>query len=403
MTAARGDLRYPLLTDERLTVGEYFKRSAGAGAYTQGDVLKLGAFAYITRLDVGTSVVMGGGSAGQENVVGGNLNNVDTATSNLVGYPELTNENGNWNFLLGGYDTVVNGWANSVVGFHCKIGVNANHNTVSGGSRHNVAASAAYGTVGGGTQNQVSGNQATVAGGTANQATNNSATVAGGNTNIASGNAATISGGTTNTANNASATIGGGNSNVASGNSSTISGGLSNAASATGATIPGGRDNTASGTYSSASGYGAAAIEPGQQAHANEVFAVQGDAQISRWCLKKQTTDATASNLDTSPGAPPVIPADTTWAFTALIVARRTDVDGENAAWEVKGCFKRDAGNTAAFVGVPTVTSLGANAGNTWTVTTGSFSVGTLRFIVTGEAAKTIRWVAELRVSSVSG
>lgn len=400
-----GGSRFHLRTADNLGV----RRLDGSGsAYTDGDILILGSHAYNTRhdstADVGTGIVAGGGPAVYENVVGGNVANVNTATSNLTGAATLTGENGNWDFILGGYDNVVNGWACIVTGFHVKVGVNANHITVAGGSIHTVADSTAYGTIGGGTSNQVSGNNPTVAGGNANQATANGATVGGGQTNIASGSTSTIAGGTTNTANNSSATISGGSTNTASGNSASIGGGLTNSATATGATVPGGRDNVASGNYSLATGRQAVATESGMHAHAQAAFATAGDAQVNRWCLKKQTTDATASNLEADTGAPPVIPENTTWAFSALIVARRTDVDGDNAAFKVEGCFKRDAGSTAAMVGTPTVTALGASAGAaTWTVTTGSFTAGTLRLIVTGEAAKTIRWVCELRASQASG
>lgn len=377
-------------------------RRAGAGSFTTGDVIKLGAHAYITRTDTGTSVVAGG-APNNENVVGGNLANVDTATSNLTGAPTLTAENGNWNFLLGGYDTVVNGWANSVVGFHCKVGVDANHCTIGGGSRANVAASTAYGTIGGGTANEIAGNNPTVGGGNTNKATANGATIGGGQTNQATGTGATVTGGVANTASGANSTIGGGSSNVASGNSATVVGGLSNTAAGT-AAVAVGRDNTATAHNSFATGRGAVTVEEGQQAHASTPFTTPGDAQINRWSLKKQTTDATAGNLEASAGVPPTIPENTTWAFSALVVARRADVDGDNAAWEVKGCFKRDTGNTAAFVGTPTVTALGASAGAAaWTLTVGSFSAGTLRLIVTGEAAKTVRWVAELRAASATG
>ena len=84
------------------------------------------------------------------------------------------------------------------------------------------------------------------------------------------------------------------------------------------------------------------------------------------------------------------------------MVARRTDVAGDNAAWRVEGTYKRDVGNTGAFVGTPTITSVGASAGAAaWTVTTGSFSPGNARIIVTGEAAKTIRWVCKFEVVQV--
>lgn len=381
----------------------------GGGATTTGSVVLLGPEAAVPE-NIGTSGIVGGGAANYENVIGGVLANVDTATSNIPpegvgqGAGALTAPNGNWNWIWGGYDNVVNGYACQVHGYHCKVEPGANHVSIGGGSKHVAQATTAYGTIGGGTQHTIAGTNPTVAGGNGNQATGNGATVGGGQTNIASGTVSTVSGGTTNTASNSNATVAGGNGGTASGNSATVGGGLTNQATATGATVPGGRENVASGDYSIAIGRGAKAIEAGQLAHAQAPFAAAGDAQVNRWVLKKQTTDATAGNLEANTGAPPVIPENTTWAFSALIVARRADADGDNAAWEVKGCFKRDAGNTAALVGTPSVTALGASAGAAaWTVTVNSFSVGTLRLIVTGEAAKTIRWVAELRASQASG
>lgn len=381
---------------------QYFERRAGAGAYTTGDVMLFGEHAYAPT-GIATAAVFGG-ATNYENVIGGNLANVNTATSNLTGAAALTDEDGNWNFIHGGYDNVVNGWACSVMGFHCKVEADADHVTIAGGSLHTAQATASWSTIGGGTTNTVADQLSTVAGGSSNSATGAKSFIGGGTGNTATADSAVVVGGASNDATNANATIVGGNSHTASGNSSTIGGGLTNTASATGATVPGGRDNTASGLYSIATGRGAIANEAHMHAHGSTPFAAVGDAQINRWVLKKQTTDATAGNLEADTGAPPVIPENTTWAFSALVVARRTDVDGDNAAFRVEGCFKRDAGSTAAMVGTPTVTALGASAGAaTWTVTTGSFSVGTLRLIVTGEAAKTIRWVAELRASSASG
>ncbi|WP_346007471.1 hypothetical protein [Janibacter terrae] len=407
--AAKSLISFSYLPDTKLdpnafASSDYYKGRPGAGSYTQGDVLTLGSFAFNTRADTGTSVVAGGANAGQENVVGGNTANVDTATSNLSGAPTLTGTNGNWNFLLAGYDTVINGWANVVHGFHSKMEVDANHNTFGGGSRQSATAGTSYGTIGGGTQNTISGVNATVAGGNGNQATGNGSTVGGGQTNTASASGSLVAGGVANSATDANATVAGGSTNTASGNSSTVLGGLTNTASATGSAVFAGRDNTASGPYSVASGRGAVAPEAHMQAHGSQPFAAPGDAQINRWVLKQATTNATAANLDANTGAPPVIPENTTWAFTALVAGRRTDVDGENAAWEVKGCFKRDVGNTAALVGTPTVTLLGASTGAAaWTVTVASYSVGTLRLVVTGEAGKTIRWVAELHGAQVQG
>jgi len=392
----------PLRTSVASTVSDYLTGRAGSGSYTTGDVIEVGGYASNTRSSVGTSLVAGG-SPNYENVIGGNLANVDTPTSNLTGAATLTGEDGNWNFLLGGYDTVVNGWANAVVGFHSKIHPGVNHCTIAGGSRHTMQSGASYGTASGGTGHVVGGGSATVAGGSTNTATGNNSTVSGGNNNQATASASTVSGGSTNTATGNNSTVVGGNSNSATALSACVIGGQTNVASGIGATVPGGRSNTAAGDYSTASGYGAVATHYGEMAHAALPFATPGDAQTSRIIAFRQTTDATASDLRVNNATPALCPENTTWAFRALVVARRTDVDGENATWEVKGAYKRDAGNTGALVGTPVVTSLGANGGNTWTLTVGSYSTGNLRLIGTGEAAKTVRWVATLDVTQVQG
>lgn len=379
---------------------EYLTGLPGAGSYTDGDVILVGHFSHAPS-GVGT-VHVSGGSTNYENVVGGNTANVNTATSNLEGAAELTGQNGNWVFIPTGYDNVVNGWACVVNGFHQKVATDASHGTISGGSLHVIDTGVDYGTIAGGTGNHLTGDNATISGGQGNTAFTQ-ANIAGGLNNNATGNSATIGGGLTNTASNQSATVAGGFSGVASGNSSTVGGGQANTASGQGATVPGGRENVAATPYSVALGRQAVTSDNGEMSIGAGVFAVAGDAQANKWVTKRATTDATASDMQCEGGLPPTIPNGTTWAFRALVVARRTDVDGENAAWEVKGLMKRDAGNTAALVGTPTVTQIAANAGNTWTLTIGAYSVGTLRFIVTGEAAKAIRWVANIDGAQVQG
>ena len=391
----------PQLRTAAPTQVTYVTGRAGAGTYTAGNIVTIGDYAKHTRADAGTSLVAGG-APNYENVVGGNISNVDTATSNLTGAPTLTSENGNWNFIHGGYDTVVNGWANCVTGFHTKVDVNANHCTIGGGSRNTANAAASYGTIGGGTGGTIDGASATIGGGSTNTATGNNSTVAGGNTNQATASASTIGGGSTNTATGNTSTVAGGYSNTASALSSSVIGGQTNAASGVGSTVPGGRSNYAQGDYSSARGYGSIATQYGEDAHASIFFAAPGDAQSSSVQLFRQTTDATASDLRINNAAPPTCPENTTWMVRAMVVARRTDTTGDNAAWTVTGTYKRDVGNTGAWVGTPTVTSVGASAGAaTWTVTTGSYSVGNPRIIVTGEAAKTIRWVSKFEVVQV--
>lgn len=410
-----------------------FKRVVAGGTNTDGDNIRVGNFAY-GPTTVGTTYVQGG-STNYENVIGGNTANVNTNTSNLTGAAALVAPDGNWSAILHGYDNVNNGWANVLTGFHCQMVAGSNHGviaggsdqkilgattaygTISGGTGHTVSASG--GTVSGGTTNTASGTQSTVAGGLTNNASgaqavigggqNNIAsgslsTVTGGNANQATGSNATVSGGTTNKAQNISAVVVGGSSNTASNQYSTVSGGLTNAANGVSSTVPGGRENTATGDYSMASGYKAVATQYGVRAHASGMFAAAGDAQVLDYVLRNTSTDATAKLLYPSGAAfLPAIPDSTLWGFEAMVVGR-CEATGESAAYKITGAIDRGVGvATTALVGVPTVTVI-AEDNAAWNVTVSAGAGdGTLRIFGIGEAAKSIRWVARLEITSVSG
>jgi hypothetical protein len=411
-----------------------FKRIAAGGASTTGDNIRVGNFAY-GPTDVGTTYVQGG-ATNYENVIGGNTANVNTTTSNLTGAAALVAPNGNWSGILHGYDNVNNGWANVITGFHCYAISGSNHGTIAGGSDHKIeGTNVGYATISGGTGNQitanggtigggyshtVTGTQGTVSGGLSNDATGaisaigggqnhtasgSQATVAGGSGNTASGNQSTVGGGLNNSASNLTATVAGGSGATASGQYTSIGGGLTQVASGTGATIPGGRENTASGNYSHASGRGASATMEGQRAHASGFFAVQGDAQTSEFVARNTSTDGVAKELFLQgTGSRMTLPDDSTWFFEIMVVARRTDADTESAAYKYTGCINRGAGAaTTAFVGSVTETVV-AGESMSWSVAiTAGTSDGTLRITATGEAGKSIRWVAYTRAVTVTG
>jgi len=108
----------------------------------------------------------------------------------------------------------------------------------------------AWGTIGGGANNQAGGgNSSTVGGGFQNVASGSPATIGGGNQNTASGDDATIGGGGLNTASGNGATVCGGGNNTASGMNATVAGGAQNTASLVGATVAGGENNKAAGMF----------------------------------------------------------------------------------------------------------------------------------------------------------
>ena len=78
---------------------------------------------------------------------------------------------------------------------------------------------------------------------------------------------------------------------------------------------------------------------------------------------------------------------------------------GNTKGWTIEGVIKRGAGvGTTALVGTPTVTSLYADAGaSTWTIAvTADTTNGGLAVTFTGQAATTIRTVAQIRTTEMT-
>jgi hypothetical protein len=347
----------------------------------------------------GANATIGGGwhniaSAGDATVGGGSYNYAygDWAT---IGGGEGNTANDDWTTIGGGkynstsgdYTTIAGGYLNATTG---------NYATVSGGYRNRTDAITA--TIGGGEYISVTGRAATVAGGSWITATGNYATVGGGWHNKASGYGATVSGGGMplyvpggaealgNTASGALSTVGGGSLNTASGDYATVSGGYINTASGDYATVPG--------------GVGAAASRYGQMAYASGAFADSGDAQTSLYVLRNTTTDATPKELFLDGSAQRLtIAANSTLTFDILVVARSSG--GASAGYRIQGVIENTGGATA-FVGTPTVTTLGEEVAG-WNVAVLADDVNNALIIrVTGAAGATIRWVATIRTAEVA-
>jgi hypothetical protein len=172
------------------------------------------------------------------------------------------------------------------------------------------------------------------------------------------------------------------------------------------ASLTAGKSNTASGFGSITSGNEANNNQKLTFALGAKMFAAVGDAQIQTSPLKIATTDATQATMTCYDGVY-IIPADTTWAFSALIAARSNEADGnEQAVWEIKGCLGRDESNNTALVGTPVVSQLAASTNaiaDGWAVVAEADDVNeALAIKVTGAAATNIRWVAKVDISQVS-
>jgi hypothetical protein len=185
--------------------------------------------------------------------------------------------------------------------------------------------------------------------------------------------------------------------------------GDTNTSSAQGAVTFGGALNVASSSYSLAFGQQSNAAIVGKQAYASGQFTAGGDAQSGKFVLRISTTNATPAVMTSDAGAASttnqvILPNDSTYAFTILVVARRTDADNESAGYEFKGVVDRNANAAStALVGTVTKTVLAEDTA-AWDVNvTADTTNGGLKVEVTGEAAKTIRWVATCWTSEVTG
>lgn len=167
-----------------------------------------------------------------------------------------------------------------------------------------------------------------------------------------------------------------------------------------------GSRSTASGTNSIAIGSGSNSSIYGSQEFANGNFATAGDAQSGLYVLRNITTTATATELflDGTAGTQRiVVPNNSVWTFDILVAARRTDATGGGAGYRFTGVLRKDTtAGTLTFVGTPSKQVLG-ETNTAWDATLAVDTTnGSLKISATGEASKTIRWVATVTTSEVT-
>lgn len=145
-------------------------------------------------------------------------------------------------------------------------------------------------------------------------------------------------------------------------------------------------------------------------------FSSTNTAKIGYFPMRMTTTTATVTelamtgssseNTSITPTGKIILINDSTYMFDVDIIARNTTTDTESAAWNLKFAIRRGAAaaNTA-LIGTPTKTIFGQDTGTTtWDVNvTADTTNGRPNISVTGEAAKTIRWVANVRMTKVTG
>ncbi len=245
-----------------------------------------------------------------------------------------------------------------------------------------------------------SGIKSVIGGGERNLANNDYATIAGGFNGTASGINSFIGGGDVNTASGNWSTCSGGESNTASNSASTVGGGWINTASGLYSTVPGGFTNTASGDYSISMGKYAKADKYGQFTLATGRFAATGDAQSSMFVVFKNTIDATA-NVELLLGGVNSItmPTNSAWIFTGTVIGK-TSATANYSCWTIRG----SAVNNGGVITVNGITLVLVNDGLTLVATPPNVQAiagSGIKVVVTGAAATSINWVAQLVTAEV--
>jgi hypothetical protein len=163
-----------------------------------------------------------------------------------------------------------------------------------------------------------------------------------------------------------------------------------------------GQGALAQGRGSFAFGYGAKAVERNKFAYAGPWYNAVGDRQGGLLILAAATTDATATVLVSDTGAAGttnqlILPNNTAFAFTGVVVARQKAANGTaSAAWKVEGLIRREANAGTTTLVASTVTVI-SNV-PAWTLALSADTTnGGLAVTGTGAAATNIFWAANIQ------
>jgi hypothetical protein len=406
----------------------------------------------LNNLASGQSAFVGAGSANQANgisalVIGG-FDNRANAIDSIVVAGAGNRANGLRSVVIGGgYNLASGPW--SFIGGGGRDGVVS---SAAGTTALDHIAAGKWATIGGGVGNRAGSlatqTGATVAGGDGNQALNTNATVSGGTLNLASAVAATIAGGHFNRASGVASAIAGGSNNIASADYAGV-GGLYSESNGVGGFVWGigsrqvgggsalGRNLRADGTDTHVTGQGVWALRDngwgsgwnnvsnailgfvsGHQANDRGILGANaraigsfvhtgdegigvGDAQRIELIMRTVTTDASPKQLSvgSSPAAisPNVtvltVPENGSLRVSGGVVAR--DATGASRSWELLALIK-NVGGTVVLVGSKVTPEFG-DTGAVWGFDVAADNANdSLALIATGQAGRTIQWVARL-------
>lgn len=127
-------------------------------------------------------------------------------------------------------------------------------------------------------------------------------------------------------------------------------------------------------------------------------FASNGDAQAGRYTLRTVTINNTPTEMfidGTAGSVRLVLPDDATWTFRVTITGHRTDLGNGHAGYTASGVIYRGSGAATTSIQGSVNKVVLAESNPSWDINIGADNVnGSLRILVTGETAKTIRWLA---------
>ena len=187
--------------------------------------------------------------------------------------------------------------------------------------------------------------------------------------------------------------LGGDGTNVASGTDSFVAGGTGNTAAANYSSISGGRDATTRGLRSA-------------EARASGRFATQGDAQVRKYVMFRETTDGAAAKFATENAAGsvdnlPIISVSHGFYLTGRVLAWDSAND-DRAAYDIEMVGYRTAAGTLTlhYDNVTTIVAddLLAWGGVTATVNDTHNHNKAIEVKVQGAAATTIHWVGSFEL-----
>jgi hypothetical protein len=97
------------------------------------------------------------------------------------------------------------------------------------------------------------------------------------------------------------------------------------------------------------------------------------------------------------------LPDDATWTFRVTVTGHRTDLGNGHAGYTAQGVIYRGAGAASTTIQGSVNKVVLAESNPSWDINISADATnGSIRILVTGENAKTIRWVAVVETVEIT-